>query len=136
MASWPLTWPKKVVDKAKLGIYSQFEAQRGLPITMLVKYFNSLPDTSWQLKENIRNMVQFKTWNLLEDYTALGKFDIVFCRNVLIYFDDAAKAQITEKMAKILPPHGVLILGYTETLVDPKGQFVGVDDFRGAYRLK
>lgn len=127
---------KKVVDKAKLGIYSQFEAQRGLPIQMLLKYFSSLPDTSWQLKENIRNMVQFKLQNLLEDYSSLGRFDLVFCRNVLIYFDDPIKAQITEKMARTLQPHGILVLGSTETLVDPTGKFMPLPDVRGAYKLK
>lgn len=126
----------KVVEKAKTGIYSQFEAQRGLPIQMLVKYFTSLPDTSWQLKDNIRSMVQFKTANLLEEYGMLGKFDIIFCRNVLIYFDDATKAQITEKMARALPPHGILIIGSTESLVDPTGKFEALDGFRGAYKLK
>jgi len=127
---------RKVVDKAILGIYSQFEAQRGLPIQMLVKYFDSRPDTTWQVKENIRNMVSFRTQNLLEDYSSLGKFDIVFLRNVLIYFDDATKAQITEKMSRTLLPHGVLILGATETLVDPNGRFKALDNFRGAYVLK
>jgi chemotaxis protein methyltransferase CheR len=127
---------KKVVDKAKQGIYSQFEAQRGLPIQMLVKYFSSLPDTTWQLKDNIRSQVQFKTHNLLEDYTSLGKFDIIFLRNVLIYFDDTTKASITDKMARTLQPHGVLIIGSTESLVDPKGLFKPLDDFRGAYKLK
>jgi chemotaxis protein methyltransferase CheR len=127
---------KKVVDKAKQGIYSQFEAQRGLPIQMLVKYFTSLPDTTWQLKDNIRSQVQFKTHNLLEDYSSLGKFDIIFLRNVLIYFDDVTKASITEKMARIMPPYGVLIIGSTESLVDPKGLFKPLDDFRGAYKLK
>lgn len=126
----------KVIDKAKQGIYSQFEAQRGLPIQMLVKYFQSLPDTSWQIKDNIRAMVQFKTQNLLEEYTSLGKFDLVFCRNVLIYFDDPIKAAITDKMAKLLQPHGVLFLGSTETLVDPKGLFASMSDIRGAYVLK
>ena len=127
---------KKVIDKAKLGIYSQFEAQRGLPIQMLIKYFTSLPDTSWQLKDDIRNMVDFKTKNLLEDYSALGKFDIIFCRNVLIYFDDDTKAQITQKMAKSLQPHGLLILGSTESIVDPTGLFTPFEEFRGAYKLK
>jgi len=126
----------KVVEKAKLGIYSQFEAQRGLPIQMLIKYFQALPDTSWQLKDAIRSMVQFRTQNLLENYSPLGKFDIIFCRNVLIYFDDATKAQITEKMTCALQPHGILILGSTESLVDPKGRFTALDEFRGAYRLK
>jgi len=127
---------KKVVDKAKEGVYSQFEAQRGLPIQMLVKYFSSLPDSSWQIKDTIRNMVQFKTQNLLEDYGVLGKFDIVFCRNVLIYFDEPTKAQITEKMAKTLAPRGILILGATESLVDPNARFEQLENFRGAYRLK
>jgi len=127
---------KKVVDKAQAGIYSQFEAQRGLPIQMLVKYFSALPDTSWQLKDIIRSMVQFKLQNLLEEYGALGKFDIVFCRNVLIYFDDPIKARITEKMARVLPPYGVLIIGSTESLVDPTGKFEALEGFRGAYKLK
>lgn len=127
---------RKVVDKAELGIYSQFEAQRGLPIQMLVKYFTSRPDTTWQVKDNIRNMISFRTQNLLAEYNALGKFDIIFLRNVLIYFDDATKAQITEKMARTLHPHGVLILGSTETLVDPNGRFKPLDNFRGAYILK
>lgn len=127
---------KKVVDKAKLGIYSQFEAQRGLPIQMLMKYFQALPDTSWQLKDIIRNMVKFSTANLLEDYGLLGKFDIVFCRNVLIYFDDPIKASITEKMARTINSKGILIIGATESLVDPKGLFEPLDNFRGAYRLK
>lgn len=127
---------RKVVDKAVLGIYSQFEAQRGLPIHMLVKYFNSRPDTTWQVKDTIRSMVNFRMANLLEDYGTLGKFDIIFLRNVLIYFDDVTKAQITEKMSRALLPHGVLILGATESLIDPNGRFKPLDDFRGAYTLK
>ncbi len=127
---------KKVVDKAKEGIYSQFEAQRGLPIQMLMKYFSPLPDTSWQLKDIIRSTVQFKNQNLLEDYGSLGKFDLVFCRNVLIYFDEPTKAQITEKMARLITAGGVLIIGATESLIDPKGLFVPIDNFRGAYKLK
>lgn len=127
---------RKVVEKAQLAIYSQFEAQRGLPIQMLVKYFTSRPDTTWQVKEDIRSMVNFRTQNLLDDFTTLGKFDIIFLRNVLIYFDDATKAQITEKMARCLQPHGVLILGATENLVDPNSRFKPLDEFRGAYILK
>ncbi len=126
----------KVVDKAKQGIYSQFEVQRGMPIQLLIKYFSQLPDTTWQLKDMIRNVVDFRLQNLLESYDALGKFDLVFCRNVLIYFDDATKGGITQKMKQVLQPHGILIIGSTESLVDPDGDFVAVDNFRGAYRLK
>ncbi|MEZ5690450.1 MAG: protein-glutamate O-methyltransferase [Rickettsiales bacterium] len=126
----------KVVNRAKEGLYSQFEAQRGLPIQMLVKYFTSMPDTSWKIKDNIRSMVEFKLQNLLESYITLGKFDIIFCRNVLIYFDEPTKAEITAKMAKSLNEGGVFIIGSTESLVDPKGQFSEIPDFRGAYKLK
>jgi chemotaxis protein methyltransferase CheR len=103
---------------------------------MLLKYFAAQPDTSWQIKENVKAMIQFKVKNLLEEYTSLGKFDLIFVRNVLIYFDEATKAEITAKMAKSLPPHGILILGSTETLIDPTGLFVALPDFRGAYKLK
>lgn len=127
---------RKVVDKAREGIYSQFEAQRGLPIQMLIKYFTSLPDSSWQIKDVIKNSVQFKTQNLLADYGLLGKFDIIFCRNVLIYFDEETKAQITEKMARTLSPNGILVIGSTESLVDPNSRFTQLDNFRGAYMLK
>jgi chemotaxis protein methyltransferase CheR len=126
----------KVVERAKTGIYTQFEAQRGLPIQLLIKYFNSLPDTAWQLKDQIRAMVQFRQLNLLDDYAGLGKFDLVFCRNVLIYFDEATKAQITAKMARTLTPQGLLILGSTETLIDPEGKFTPLPELRGAYRLR
>ena len=126
----------KVVDKAAHGIYSQFEVQRGLPIHMLVKYFISRPDTTWQVKDIIRTMVQFRAQNLLDDYSTIGKCDIIFVRNVLIYFDDATKAQITEKMLRALNPHGVLILGSTESLVDPNNRFQPLDNFRGAYTIK
>lgn len=127
---------RKVIDKAKDGIYSQFEAQRGLPIQILMKYFTSLPDTSWQIKEDVRKTVQFKIQNLLAEYGLLGKFDIVFCRNVLIYFDEATKAQITEKMARCITKDGILIIGATESLIDPKELFEPMENFRGAYKLK
>jgi chemotaxis protein methyltransferase CheR len=127
---------KKVIDKAKDGIYSQFEAQRGLPIQILMKYFTSLPDTSWQIKDIIRASVQFKLQNLLADYNPLGKFDIVFCRNVLIYFDEPTKAQVTDKMSKALTTGGILVIGATETLIDPNGLFEPLENFRGAYKLK
>lgn len=126
----------KVVNKAKQGMYSQFEVQRGVPTMMLIKYFASLPDTSWQIKDNVRSMVQFKTHNLLEPYTLLGRFDLIFLRNVLIYFDEPTRASITEKMAQALAPHGVLVLGSTETLIDPKGLFTALSEPRGAYKLK
>jgi hypothetical protein len=81
-----------VLDKAKAGIYSQFEVQRGLPIQLLVKFFAQVGD-AWQIVPEIRAMVKFRPLNLLNDFSALGTFDLVFCRNVLIYFDQNWRAQ-------------------------------------------
>src|SRR6476469_11167130 len=80
----------EVLEKSKAGIYSQFEVQRGLPIQMLVKYFAQVGDT-WQIAPDIRAMLQFRALNLLADFINLGRFDVVFCRNVLIYFDQETK---------------------------------------------
>lgn len=126
----------KVLDKAKEGIYSQFEVQRGLPIQMLIKYFTQLPGTTWQVKEPLRAMVKYRAQNLLEDFSALGKFDIIFCRNVLIYFDEMTRARVVERLSKALSPKGHLFLGSTETIIDKSQLFVAVEQCRGLYLLK
>ena len=81
-----------VLEKAKSGLYSHFEVQRGLPIGLLIKYFSQIGET-WQIAPDIRAMVQFRSLNLLGDFSHLGVFDVVFCRNVLIYFDQPTKAR-------------------------------------------
>src|ERR1044072_1255064 len=80
----------EVLEKAKSGLYSQFEVQRGLPVLMLIKYFAQVGE-AWQIAPEIRGMVKFMPLNLLNDFTHLGWFDLVLCRNVLIYFDQAAQ---------------------------------------------
>jgi chemotaxis protein methyltransferase CheR len=80
----------EILQRAKEGQYSQFEVQRGLPITMLVKYFTQSSDR-WTISQKIQSMVQFKPFNLLNDPSPLGRFDVVFCRNVLIYFDQSTR---------------------------------------------
>ncbi len=77
--------------RARAGIYTQFEVQRGLPMQILVKYFTK-DGTNWRIDEKLRAMAQFREWNLLADLRPLGMFDVVFCRNVLIYFDQPTKA--------------------------------------------
>jgi chemotaxis protein methyltransferase CheR len=104
-----------VLEKAKAGIYSQFEVQRGLPIALLVKYFTQIGDT-WQIAPEIRAMVQFRPLNLLADFTHLGTFDVVFCRNVLIYFSDAAIRRAVNLFHEALAPGGYLLLGHAESL--------------------
>ena len=89
----------EVLEKAKSGIYSQFEVQRGLPVLMLVKYFAQVGEM-WQIAPEIRAMVQFRPLNLLHDFSHLGTFDVVFCRNVLIYFDQETKIDVLDRLAR------------------------------------
>ena len=124
----------EVLDKAKSGIYTQFEVQRGLPITLLVKYFRQRGD-KWELNPELRNMVKFREYNLLHDLTPLGKFDIVYCRNVLIYFDQPTKAKVLEAIARLLPPDGVLYLGGAETVLGITDKFKPLEGQRGVYQL-
>jgi len=122
----------EVLEKAKAGIYSQFEVQRGLPIQLLVKYFTQIGDT-WQIAPEIRAMVQYRPLNLLGDFTHLGMFDLVFCRNVLIYFDQETKAAVLERIARVTDRDGYLVLGAAETVVGLTESFKPVHDRRGLY---
>jgi chemotaxis protein methyltransferase CheR len=121
-----------VLERAKAGIYSQFEVQRGLPIQMLVKHFRQV-DEAWQIVPELRNMVQFRTLNLLNDFSPLGRFDLVFCRNVLIYFDQPSKTQVLERLARQIPDDGYLILGAAETVVGLTDAFKPMQERRGLY---
>jgi chemotaxis protein methyltransferase CheR len=124
---------QEVLEKSKAGIYSQFEVQRGLPIQMLVKYFTQVGEL-WQLNADIRAMVQHRQLNLLQDFSHLGKFDVIFCRNVLIYFDQNTKAAIFERLARMIEPDGVLMLGAAESVVGISEAFKPYSDRRGLYR--
>jgi len=125
---------QEVLEKSKAGVYSQFEVQRGLPIQLLVKYFTQSGDI-WQLKGDVRSMVQFRQLNLLQDFSHLGTFDVIFCRNVLIYFDQDTKAVIFERLAKCLEADGTLLLGAAESVVGVTDAFRPVADRRGLYQL-
>jgi chemotaxis protein methyltransferase CheR len=122
----------QVLEKAKSGLFSQFEVQRGLPIQLLVKYFDQIGDT-WQINPDVRAMVQFRPFNLLHDFTLLGRFDLVFCRNVLIYFDQETKTRVLERVARITEPDGYLVLGAAETVVGLTDSFKPLPDHRGLY---
>ena len=122
-----------VLEKSRAGIFSQFEVQRGLPIQMLVKYFTQNGEL-WQLNAEIRGMVQHRQLNLLQDFSHLGMFDIIFCRNVLIYFDHPTKVNIFERIARMLEPDGVLALGAAESVVGITNAFRPYPERRGLYR--
>jgi chemotaxis protein methyltransferase CheR len=124
----------EVLVRARNGIYTQFEVQRGLPIQLLVKYFKQDGD-KWQLTPEIRGMVKYKEFNLLADPTGLGGFDVVFCRNVLIYFDQKAKTAILERISRLLPPDGLLYLGGAETVLGVSDKFEPLAGHRGIYAL-
>lgn len=121
-----------VLQKARSGMYSQFEVQRGLPIQLLMTYFEQINEM-WQIDSAIRGMVQFKEFNLLADLRALGKFDVVFCRNVLIYFDQPTKAKVLANISDLMPDDGALFLGAAETVLGLSETFKPVQGQRGVY---
>jgi len=125
---------KEILDRAREGKYSQFEVQRGLPIQFLVKYFDKQGE-HWTIKPDIGSMVVFKELNLLGNLAQLGKFDVVFCRNVLIYFDQPTKKEVLEKIAGLMPADGVLFLGGAETVLGITDKFEPVPGQRGIYKL-
>ncbi|MDF1794697.1 MAG: protein-glutamate O-methyltransferase CheR [Thalassobaculaceae bacterium] len=123
---------KTILDRARKAEYSQFEVQRGLPITMLVKYFEQKGE-AWALKPDIKSKVSFREFNLLDNPRALGQFDVVFCRNVLIYFDHPTKADILGRIAGIMPADGYLFLGGAETVLGVSDKFAAAPGLRGIY---
>jgi chemotaxis protein methyltransferase CheR len=121
-----------VLEKSRAGLFSQFEVQRGLPIQLLVKHFAQIGEL-WQLNADIRAMVQFRQLNLLQDFSHLGVFDIIFCRNVLIYFDQDTKTKVFSRLARLIEPDGFLMLGAAETVVGLTETFKPYPDRRGLY---
>jgi chemotaxis protein methyltransferase CheR len=123
---------REPLDRARAGLYSQFEIQRGLPMQMLVKYF-AKDNGQWRVKQPLRDAVSFREWNLLSDLRALGTFDVVFCRNVLIYFEPATKRRVLEAIAKQMPADGMLFLGGAETVLGLTEAFKAVPGENGTY---
>ena len=121
-----------ILAQAKSGVYSQFEVQRGLPIQMLVKYFTQQGD-KWLARQELKDMVVFKPANLLADFNSLGQFDIVFCRNVLIYFDLKTKAGVLAGIKRVLKNDGILILGGAETVIGVSDNFKPLPEIKGVY---
>ena len=118
--------------RAKAGLYSQFEVQRGLPVTEMVRWFDQTPE-GWRIHADLRQMVSYRRLNLLEDFSSLGTFDIVFCRNVLIYFDVDTKRGILDRMARSLTPDGYLFLGASETVMGITDRLRPAEGLRGVY---
>jgi len=120
------------IAAATKGIYSQFDVQRGLPIRTLLQYFTKQED-AWVIGDNIRSMVKFQAWNLLDDLFPLGRFDAIFCRNVLVYLDLKTKLEVLQKLGRVLVDDGVLYLGLNETVMGVSSNFRAVDPNLGIY---
>jgi chemotaxis protein methyltransferase CheR len=141
LVDWRITFlatdlSRDVLERARSGRYTQMEVNRGLPAPYLVKYFQRA-GMEWQIKDDIRRMVDYRELNLLEPLPAMGMVDVVFIRNVLIYFDVPTKQQIFRKIRSVLRPVGYLFLGGAETTLNVDDSFVrcGLDN-GGCYSLK
>lgn len=122
----------EVLEKAKAGLYSQFEVQRGLPIQLLIKYFQQMGEM-WQIDSSIRAMVKFQKMNLLDNLSVMGNFDVIFCRNVLIYFDHEMKSKVLGQMHNVLADDGALFLGGAETVLGICDNLKPISGLKGVY---
>jgi len=121
-----------VLDRARSGLYSTFEVQRGLPIQMLVRHFEQ-EEPNWRIKPEIRQTISFRPLNLLADFSSLGQFDIVLCRNVLIYFDQPTKTQILNGITRRIVPDGALLLGGAESVFGLCSTLAALPGLKGVY---
>ncbi|UPY37249.1 protein-glutamate O-methyltransferase CheR [Sediminicoccus sp. KRV36] len=121
-----------VVERARAGVFTQFEVQRGMPIRTLMKRFVQ-EDTRWRIRPEIAAPCRFEKFNLLGDLRAMGRFDVVFCRNVLIYFDVPTKGRVLAGIAQLLAPDGALYLGAAETAMGVTTALVAKPGERGVY---
>ncbi|MGH1371947.1 MAG: CheR family methyltransferase [Cellvibrionaceae bacterium] len=112
-----------MLDQARSGEYDRMSVVRGLSRERLDAYFDKLPNDIWRVKRVISDRVQFRALNLMDPYTALGQFDIIFCRNVLIYFSGDLKTDILRRLHGALKPNGILFLGSSEGLADAANLF-------------
>ena len=122
-----------ILDRAKDGSYTQFEVQRGLPAKYLVQYFKK-ENNLWLISDELKQMVTYRFFNLLDNPESLGTFDIVFCRNVLIYFDPETKTKVLDSVAKSMAPGGFLTLGAAETIFGLSDAFTTEPGRNGVYR--
>lgn len=123
---------REALQRAKDGSYSQFEVQRGLPVEYMLKYFRQ-DGERWIIKDSIKDMVTFKPMNLLHPLSTLGQYDVVFLRNVLIYFDAPTKGAVFEKVRNVMAKDGSLFLGAAETVLGVTEQFRAIRGLRGLY---
>lgn len=141
LASWTIRFVASDIStdmlaRSREGRYSQLEVNRGLPATLLVKYFQR-QGTEWQIKEELRQMIEFQQVNLAKTWPSLPPMDIILMRNVMIYFDVATRKAILNKIYRLLRPDGYLFLGGAETTMNLDDAFERVEfEKSGCYRLR
>lgn len=125
----------RAIEAARRATYSQFEIQRGLGVGQMLAWFRETPD-GWQPHPQLRDMVRFEQRNILDPVPRKGSFDLILCRNVLLYFDAATRATAFERLDHALSPHGWLMLGAGETVVGRTGIFTPVEGNQGLFQRK
>lgn len=137
LLNWKLTFiatdiSREMLDRCREGCFSQLEVNRGLPAPLLIKYFQKI-GTEWQIKEDLRRMVDFRQLNLAQSWPLFPAMDVIFMRNVLIYFDIETKKAILARLRKTLKPDGCLFLGGAETTLNLDDSFKRVQIEKTAY---
>jgi chemotaxis protein methyltransferase CheR len=121
------------IERARAGTYSQFEVQRGLPVLQMMRWFTQEPGASWRISAEIRKRVHFRIHNLVDPPPTPGGFDIILCRNVLLYFSRSTRRTVFSRLASALADDGVVMLGAGETVIGQTDAFVADPDCRGVY---
>ncbi|HEY6916512.1 MAG TPA: protein-glutamate O-methyltransferase CheR [Allosphingosinicella sp.] len=121
------------ISRAREGLYSQFEVQRGLPVVQMIRWLTAEGEGHWRMSEAIRNRVRFRTHSLMEGPPGPGRFDIILCRNVLLYFQEAARATVFNHLSQTIAPDGFLMLGAGETVIGQSEAFASNPEYRGLY---
>jgi chemotaxis protein methyltransferase CheR len=124
---------KTAIARAKAGVYSQFEVQRGLPVMQMIRWFEELGGGDWGIRQQLRDMVRFEARNISEPPPRPGRFDIILCRNLLLYFAPDMRRLAFGRLAEAIAPDGALMLGAGETVIGQTERFVSDAACRGLY---
>jgi chemotaxis protein methyltransferase CheR len=124
---------RSAIERARSGVYSQFEVQRGLPVMQMIRSFDELGGGDWRISESLRQSVRFEARNIVEKPPQPGRFDIVLCRNLLLYFSPDMRRMAFNRLAEAIAPDGALMLGAGETVIGQTERFVSDPENRGLY---
>ncbi|HET9428782.1 MAG TPA: CheR family methyltransferase, partial [Allosphingosinicella sp.] len=123
---------RSAIERARAGSYSQFEVQRGLPVVQMIRWFDE-GNGVWEVSRALKDMVRFEVRNMIEPPPHPGKFDIILCRNILLYFTPEMRRLAFTRLAEAIAPDGTLMLGAGETVLGQTERFVSDPDNRGLY---